>query len=220
MSLWAIVPVKPLRRGKSRLASVLNEEQRIALNRQLLVHTVQTLQKVKPLEHVLVVSRDPEALALARDYGARTLLEDGHPELNIALSRASILARAYNIHGILVVPADLPFMEPEDIERLINLSTGNKSVVIAPDRKKDGTNALLLIPPDAIEFSYGPGSFHRHSQNTRQAGIPLTICELPGLELDVDFPEDLVFIDEQLVFEKNGSHVLKGETTSEEEVLG
>lgn len=36
MSIWAILPVKPLRRGKSRLAGALTEEERAALNEELL----------------------------------------------------------------------------------------------------------------------------------------------------------------------------------------
>jgi 2-phospho-L-lactate guanylyltransferase len=58
MTLWAIVPVKPLRRGKSRLADVLTQDERTDLNRRLLVHTIDTLTAMPELEHVLVVSRD------------------------------------------------------------------------------------------------------------------------------------------------------------------
>ena len=36
MGIWAILPVKPLRRGKSRLASVMDELQRTTLNECLL----------------------------------------------------------------------------------------------------------------------------------------------------------------------------------------
>jgi 2-phospho-L-lactate guanylyltransferase (CobY/MobA/RfbA family) len=39
MTLWAIVPVKPLRRGKSRLADVLSQDERTNLNRHLLENT-------------------------------------------------------------------------------------------------------------------------------------------------------------------------------------
>jgi 2-phospho-L-lactate guanylyltransferase len=67
MTLWAIVPVKPLRRGKSRLAEVLTQDERKDLNRSLLAHTINTLAAIPEIEHVLVISRDPEALALARD---------------------------------------------------------------------------------------------------------------------------------------------------------
>ena len=74
MTLWAIVPVKPLRRGKSRLAEVLTQEERKDLNRNLLAHTVDTLAAIPEIEHVLVISRDPEALALAREHGARVAI--------------------------------------------------------------------------------------------------------------------------------------------------
>jgi 2-phospho-L-lactate/phosphoenolpyruvate guanylyltransferase len=46
MTLWAIVPVKPLGRGKSRLASVLSQQERADLNRHLLAHTVDTLREL------------------------------------------------------------------------------------------------------------------------------------------------------------------------------
>ena len=38
MTIWAIVPVKPLRYGKSRLSGILSEDQRTQLNRRLLEH--------------------------------------------------------------------------------------------------------------------------------------------------------------------------------------
>ena len=84
MTLWAIVPVKPLRRGKSRLAGTLSDEERAELNRLLLEHTLKTLIDLKEVAEVLVVSRDSSALALARDLGARTVQEDGAPALNTA----------------------------------------------------------------------------------------------------------------------------------------
>jgi 2-phospho-L-lactate guanylyltransferase (CobY/MobA/RfbA family) len=46
MTLWAIVPVKPLRRGKSRLADVLTSEERTDLNRHLLENTIDTLKSL------------------------------------------------------------------------------------------------------------------------------------------------------------------------------
>ena len=73
MALWAIVPVKPLRYGKSRLAGVLTQDERAALNTRLLSHTVDTLRSIPEIDQVLVISRDPAALALARDHGARLL---------------------------------------------------------------------------------------------------------------------------------------------------
>ena len=191
MSLWAIVPVKPLRRGKSRLAGVMTDEERTELNRRLLAQTIIILQQVKGIERVLVVSRDPEALSLAREHGARTLLENGSPELNVALTRASVLASAYAAHGVLVIPADLPKLNPDDVKAIVDLDRQKPTVVIAPDRRREGTNALLLSPPDVIEYDYGYGSFERHCQRAREANIFLEIYDVPSIALDVDLPEDL-----------------------------
>jgi 2-phospho-L-lactate guanylyltransferase (CobY/MobA/RfbA family) len=52
MTLWAIVPVKPLRRGKSRLSGVLSEEERTYLNYSMLGSTLRTLAQVKEIDQV------------------------------------------------------------------------------------------------------------------------------------------------------------------------
>ena len=119
MTLWAIVPVKPLRRGKSRLAGMLSEDERTELNRSLLQHMLKTLSELKELEHVLVISRDPQVLTIARNYGARTVHEDHHSELNVALKRATVIAQVYATRGVLVLPADLPLMSSDDLHDLI-----------------------------------------------------------------------------------------------------
>ena len=119
MTLWAIVPVKPLRRGKSRLAGVLSVEERTKLNSSLLTNTIDTLSNVQEIENVLVVSRDPSALSLARDHGARTILEVGAPHLNVALVRATTMARTYSARSVLVLPADLAMLKESDICALV-----------------------------------------------------------------------------------------------------
>jgi 2-phospho-L-lactate guanylyltransferase len=191
MTLWAIVPVKPLKRGKSRLAGVLGEDERTLLNFNMLSATLKTLAKVEEIDQVLVVSRDPSALALARDYNAKTVQEDGHPSLNLALKRAALAAKAYNADGIIILPADLPLLSPDDIKTFIELGKGTPIVVIAPDRRKEGTNALLMRPASAIPFIFGPGSFKKHLQAAEKAGIDSVVCELETFSLDLDLPEDL-----------------------------
>lgn len=196
MTLWAIVPVKPLRRGKSRLAEVLTQDERTDLNRRLLAHTLDTLTAIPEIEHVLVISRDQAALSLAREYGARTVQENGAPHLNTALTRATILARNYATRGVLIVPADLPLLTPEDVRAILDRATDPPVVVLAPDRRLEGTNALLVCPTGLIEYEFGPGSFQRHCALAKSAGARLEICELPSLALDMDLPEDLELVSE------------------------
>jgi len=192
MTLWAIVPVKPLRRGKSRLAGTLSEDERTQLNQLLLEHTLKTLTDLKEIEQILVVSRDPAALSLARDHGARTVREAaGSPHLNTALTRATVVAQVYATRGVLVLPADLPLMTREDILALVERATEPPVVVIAPDRREEGTNALLICPAGLIEYDFGIGSFQRHCERARQANARLEVVTLPSLGLDLDLPEDL-----------------------------
>ncbi len=194
MTLWAIVPVKPLRRGKSRLAGALSEDERTELNRSLLQNTLKTLSELKEVEEVLVISRDPHALTIARNYGARTVREDGQPELNTALKRATVVAQVYATGAVLILPADLPLVKSEDVLALIERAGEPPSVVIAPDRHGTGTNALLISPSGLIEYDFGENSFQRHCQRAQEAGARLEIVNLPSLGLDLDLPEDLELV--------------------------
>ena len=194
MTLWAIVPVKPLRRGKSRLAGTLSEDERTELNRSLLQNTLKTFADLREVEEVLVNSRDPQALSIARQYGARTVREDGQPELNTALKRATVIAQVYATRGVLVLPADLPLVTREDVLTLIERAGEPPAVVIAPDRHGTGTNALLISPVGLIEYDFGENSFQRHCQLAREAGARLEIVDIPTLGLDLDLPEDLELV--------------------------
>ncbi|HEX2979074.1 MAG TPA: 2-phospho-L-lactate guanylyltransferase [Anaerolineaceae bacterium] len=191
MSLWAIIPVKPLRRGKSRLAGVLTEDERALLNYSMLSNTLNVLGEIPEVTDKLVVSRDPAALALAREYGARTLQEDGNPGLNTALRRATVVAQAYAARGVLILPADLPLLTPPDLAELLLHANKPPVVALAPDRRGDGTNAMLLSPADLIDFHYGPGSFQKHVSEAKKADVRVEVCSLFSLGLDLDLPEDL-----------------------------
>ena len=198
MTLWAIVPVKPLRRGKSRLSGTLTDDERAHLNELLLEHTLKTLADLKELEEALVVSRDPHALTLARKYGARTVREDGQPHLNTALTRATVVAKLHATSGVLILPADLPLLTPEDVLTLIERASNPPVVVIAPDRHYRGTNALLMSPTGLIEYDFGEDSFQRHCERAKKAGARLEIVDLPSLGLDLDLPADLELLRDQI----------------------
>jgi len=191
LSLWAIVPFKNLREAKSRLGSAMTAEERIGLTRDLLTRTLELLVSAPLVDHTLLVSQDSEALALARRLGAEPLVESGPPELNRALTQAAAHAVTHGAGAVLVLPADLPLLTEAAIAQLCAQAAPPPVAVIAPDRRQDGTNALLLAPPGLIEYSFGTASYHRHLELARQAGARLAICDLPGLALDLDSVEDL-----------------------------
>lgn len=191
MTIWAIVPVKPLKRAKSRLSNVLSQDEHAALCRELLGHTLDVLASVDGIERTLVVSRDSSALAMAREHGARTVTERAKGRLNRALIRATVVARGYGVSGVLILPADLPLIREEDIRKLLDLATSPPVVVIAPDRRGKGTNALLSSPPGLIQYEFGRDSFNKHLADAHASGARVEICELDSFGLDLDGPDDL-----------------------------
>ena len=72
-------------------------------------------------------------------------------------------------------------------------------MTIVPDRHGEGTNALLLTLPPAIEPAFGPGSLERHTAAARASGAAHRVDEVGSLALDVDTPEDLAELRDTLV---------------------
>ncbi|MHB8932801.1 MAG: 2-phospho-L-lactate guanylyltransferase, partial [Bellilinea sp.] len=152
---------------------------------------LRTLKSMPAIEQILVVSRDSSVLALAREYGARTVQEDGQPDLTLALRRAVVVAKMYNAESLLILPADLPLLSERDIEKMLLLAKEPPFMVIAPDRHNDGTNAIYLNPPDIIDCKIGAGSYAYNMQQAKKKNVPVEICQLTSLGLDIDLPEDL-----------------------------
>jgi|SRR5579859_1310532 len=190
MAIWAIVPVKPFLRSKSRLASVLTPQERAGLSREFLGHALDVLSQVPAITQTLVISRDPAALALAHSRQARTVTESGAPDLNSALQRATQVVVASRAQGVLILPTDLPFLTAEDVGQLIAGGGEGPLVAIAPDRHDDGTNALFTSPPGLLNYAFGEHSFGKHLALAQAAGARVRVCRLPGIALDVDGPED------------------------------
>ena len=192
MPIWAIVPVKPFLHSKSRLATVLSPQERAGLSREFLGHALDMLAQVPAITQTLVISRDSQALALARDHKAHTVTEAGSPDLNKALRRATDAARSLGAGAVLILPTDLPLLSVEDVRYLADDNGDQPMVIIAPDRRESGTNALFVRPPGLIDYAFGPGSFQKHLARAAQVGAQIRFCRLPGTALDVDLPEDLL----------------------------
>ena len=199
MSLCAIIPIKPLRRGKSRLSRVLSKDKREGLNKYLLTSTLQCLKNINKIDHILVISRDPSALAIARIFGAKTVLENGTTNINRALRRATSAARAINSSKILIVPSDLPLLVKDDILAVINCSGDPPEVVIVPDRKMSGTNVLLINPIGAIKYNFGEWSFRKHIKQAEKNNINIKVCKRKNLSFDLDLPEDWEFLKTSMI---------------------
>ena len=191
MTLWAVIPVKPLDQAKSRLAGALAPEERASLVLRLLERTLGILRQVPAITEIVVVTGDAAVAAWASQAGTRVLSDPREPELNRELASATRLAQAQRADAVLVLLADLPRVTAADVEAMAASAGAAPIVVVAPDRHRRGTNALLCAPPGLIEYRFGPDSFARHCAQAQAAGASLEICTGPGLALDLDLPEDL-----------------------------
>jgi 2-phospho-L-lactate guanylyltransferase len=184
----ALVPVKALSRAKSRLAETLDPAARARLMHDTLRRTLHALKQVQAIRDVVVITRDDEVSRWATEWGAQVVREHGEG-LNESLREAR--TNFLSADALLVTPADLGWPAVEDIEAMIALAADVPSVVIAPDRHERGTNALLLRPPDVIDFCFGTDSAAQHAARASEKGITPQWYRSSSLSLDVDDPEDL-----------------------------
>ncbi len=183
-----MVPVKELWKTKSRLSPILDPGCRAGLTIYMMGRVISNLQKTG-VEEVRVVSPDRLVLEEAAKRGASTHFQESRG-LNPALEEGRQRALANGASSLLVVPADLPLLEAEDVQALLKAAE-ESSVVISPDTARVGTNALLLDPPDAIPFSFGLGSFGAHVRAAEREGLSVTVCKREHLAFDLDTGQDL-----------------------------
>ncbi len=191
-AVWGVLPLKDLCNAKTRLAPALTPAERRGLFRAMAEDVLAALTAVEELEGVLVVTRDPEAAALAWRHGARILEEPanrGQSEAVAAAARA--LARA-GAGGALALPGDIPLVAPAEIASVLAAHGAPPAVTLAPARDGRGTNCVLCSPPDALRLHFGHDSFAPHLAEARALGVaPRIVADAPGIALDVDTPEDL-----------------------------
>ncbi|MEO8971241.1 MAG: 2-phospho-L-lactate guanylyltransferase [Ktedonobacteraceae bacterium] len=194
MKYHALIPVKSLDEVKSRLATHLTLPQRQTLVLDMLHHVLQTLRQSELLEQISVVSPDERVLRHAHMWGVQALLEEqlGHNE---ALYAAALREQRAGISGLLTISADLPLLHPGDIRTLIAQSE-HYSVVLAASRDRTGTNAILMRPPLALPYLFGPNSLQRYQQTARNMGVSSIVYSNIGLALDVDTIDDLDDVNE------------------------
>ena len=206
-----VIPVRALEGAKSRLGAVLDAEERRELVERLLRATVAAALDTPGVTRVLVVSPDPAVIAVGEEAGA-TGVRQASAGLNPGIVEARDAGAAAGADRLLILPGDLPGIEPADIAAVLAAAdagaadagaadagaAGSRNprpvVVVATDRHGRGTNALLLQPPAVIEPAFGGDSREAHRLLAAAAGA--AYAETPNrLELDLDTPDDLLLLE-------------------------
>lgn len=186
-SLAVLVPVKS-RGAKSRLAGFLSPDERREFATLLLTEVLNALAGAGLASDSYVVSSDAEILSLASRLGAGKIREPSDRGVNSAVEFGMRGTPEYQ--SLLVLPSDLPLLEPADIQELLSLKSLGLDVVVAPSLAFDGTNALLFARAAPITLSYDDNSFWRHISSASRRGLSLGVSSRPGVMFDVDSPED------------------------------
>jgi 2-phospho-L-lactate guanylyltransferase len=209
MTTVAILPMKPFDEAKHRLSGAITLGHRRALAEAMFSDVVVAARRASSIDRIFVITSDGTAARIAGGHGA-TVFDDtasSHSEaVGLGLSRAL----AQGVGRALLIPGDCPLLDPKEIDALMAHPVPERSALIIPDRHGEGTNALLLSPPDALTPSFGEGSRQRHIDLAVQQGAVPELVEVPSLALDVDTPEDFDVLKATLASTRGGAANTRG----------
>jgi 2-phospho-L-lactate guanylyltransferase len=195
MRTAAVLPVKSFSRAKQRLGASVADRLRLELARAMVADVLLALAHTDAIERTIVVTREQEVAAAARELGASVIDDVSESGQSAAATLGIAHAVTEGIERVLCVPGDCPALDPGELQMLLAADGGSgedgRTVVIVPDRHGSGTNGLLLSPPEAIAPSFGPDSCERHRVLALAAGITARIEQPQSMLLDIDTGADL-----------------------------
>jgi 2-phospho-L-lactate/phosphoenolpyruvate guanylyltransferase len=192
-AVWAVIVARVGNGAKSRLAGELSATQRRELALAMLADVVDVCAQARGvLAGTLAVVDLPDAREVVERGGAVAVADPGPGDMNAAVVAGLRAAQQRGATTALVLPGDVPLIAVSDIEALLQAAGANaRAVIVGASHDDNGTNALLLRPPDVIAPGFGPPSVQRHIDAGRDAGAFTRVCSDLALALDVDTPHDL-----------------------------
>ena len=195
---WALVPVKRFDQGKSRLGEALSPEARADLARSMFDRVVGgvlgSLVKSGDLKGVLVITDGADVATRAHDQGARFVIAPGvgpDRKLSAIVDEGLVELTAIGARAAIVIMADLPSLEGDDVRALTSLLRIH-DIVLAPDAAGTGTNALAMRLPAPMRTHFcGGESLADHVWEAERGSLTIAMCEREGLRFDVDQAADL-----------------------------
>ncbi|GAA1951756.1 2-phospho-L-lactate guanylyltransferase [Microbacterium aquimaris] len=181
---WRVViPVKPARRGKSRLASGASRE---TLARAIALDTIAATVACPAVAQVFVVTDDPGLPLAAADIpGLRFVAEEEPRGLDAAIGLGTAAAGTNAPRAALL--GDLPALRPDDLAAALDAAAAHPRAVVAD---AEGTGSTLVTAAAGHDWScaFGDGSFARH---LALGCVALEIPRTSTVRRDVDTPEQL-----------------------------
>ena len=184
----AVIPVKGLKSGKSRLTT-LDSQARYWLNRVQFMQTVRAVKGAFGAQCTTVTSSCAEVRELALAEGVRFQLEPQPLGLNGALEACRRRLIAAGAASMTVVPVDLLQISRETLCDL--LARAGDAPFIVPDREMKGTNVMRFPLTASFSLQYGEESFCGHLRALLCEGIFPHVYASSPLNEDLDLPIQL-----------------------------
>ena len=190
VDVFAIVPVKRLGVSKRRLSKFLSPKERKFLTIAMLEDVVGAL-KSSTIHEIVVVSSDPSVRMVADKFEV-SFFSPSRNGLNPAIEEAIAWCMQKQADSVLVVPADIPLLSFEAVNKIVELGNCDGSTVVLSPSNDGGTNALFLKPPNILFANFGNRSFAKHFKQAQNKGISVKLHYSTSIVLDVDCEEDLL----------------------------
>lgn len=186
--LGLVIAVKRLQEAKTRLAPMFLGSARQSLVLAMLADTIAAAMAAPAVNSVTVVTPDDVVAGAAADLGALVVLDptplEHRDPLNSAICVAETVVRG-STSNVVVLQGDLPALRSSEITSAIAAAGAHGRSFIG-DRHGTGTVALFGfgVPLNPM---FGRDSARRHARS----GAVQLVGEWPGLQCDVDTPDDL-----------------------------
>jgi len=185
-----LVPIKNTSSAKQRLTAVLDQPSRTALAQAMIYDVLTALHNWNTRPPVAVVTSDPYAVTLAKEYGFEVIPDPDNPGETGAIEMATRVCVERGVDSTLVIPADIPLIEVWELEEILKHAPTEGSVLV-PAADGRGTNAAFRRPANLFPLRFGNDSFKPHHAAAQATGKPCVVLNFAGIALDVDNPEDL-----------------------------
>jgi 2-phospho-L-lactate/phosphoenolpyruvate guanylyltransferase len=185
-----LIPVKNLSNAKQRLSFVLDQPARTKLAQTMLHDVVAAIASWERRPACTLVSSDPFAMELARQYGFEVIPDPANPGETGAIEMATQNCVERGADFTLVIPADIPLIQAGEFDEIMAHAPAQGSVLV-PASDGRGTNAAFRRPANLFPLRFGNDSFRPHLAAARATGKPCQVLESAGIALDVDNPSDL-----------------------------
>lgn len=190
MNLVAVIPLRGLANGKSRLRGALPDRVRRALIMAMLERVTQAVVATGLFAQTVIVSPDPIILRWAESQHLVALRQES-TGLNAALWQTATWAQPLEFAGIFAIHGDLPMITAAQIQASVAALPPAPGLLVVGDRHEFGTTALAMRPVGIAPFRFGEQSYVRHLTAAEARGVQVTAYQSSALAFDLDTPADL-----------------------------